>query len=140
MKKFIFILLILVMITTTGCAKKEDSKYLKEVTYKEFLNKIENEDTFILEIMATSCSHCQTFTPKLVSVLEEYEITAYKINLSNISEEDEKALKKEYSYGGTPEVIFFFEGKEKSKLHRISGDVTRSKIVAKFKSTNFIEN
>lgn len=137
--KIIAILLVAVLLVGCGATNKDESKYLKEVTYKELLKKIENKDTFILEIMATSCTHCQTFTPKLISVLEEHDITAYKINLSNISKEDEEALKAEYKYSGTPEVIFFFDGAEKSKLQRITGDVSKSSIVTKLKTTGFIK-
>ncbi len=141
MNKLKLILVLLIAVLLVGCTNNNsnEEKYLEEITYKEFLEKLENKETFILEIMATSCTHCQTFTPKFVSVLEEYDIKAYKINLSNISEEDENSLKQEQNYEGTPEVIFFFEGKEKSKLQRIGGDVSKTKIISKLKSAGYIE-
>ena len=87
MKKIkIISLLLLFVFLFTGCNK--ENKYLIEISYDEFNKKIENKETFFVEIMQDGCSYCEAFTPKLEEVLMEYEVTGYKLNLSKLSEDE----------------------------------------------------
>lgn len=144
MKRITKILLLLfVLVLFTGCTKEEensdDAKYLKEISYSELLEKIENKETFFFEVMQDGCSYCQAFTPKLISVLKEYEITGYKLNMTNLTEEEYEEFDKNFGIDGTPETIFITEGKEKTKLQRIEGNTSKTKIIAKLKSNGYIK-
>lgn len=142
MKKIAKILLLLFVFTLfTGCTKEnevEEEKYLQEISYSELLKKIENKETFFFEVMQDDCSYCQAFTPKLISVLQEYEIKGYKLNITKLTKEEHKEFDKNFGIDGTPETIFITEGKEKTKLQRIEGNTSKTKIVAKLKSNGYI--
>lgn len=142
MKKITKILLLLFVFTLfTGCTKEtevDEEKYLQEISYSELLEKIENKETFFFEVMQDDCSYCQAFTPKLISVLKEYEIKGYKLNITKLTEDEYKEFDKNFGIDGTPETIFITEGKEKTKLQRIEGNTSKTKIVAKLKSNGYI--
>ena len=132
-----FLLIILVL---SCCACNNDDKYLKEINYKKFAKKIENKETFFVEVVQTGCSFCQSFTPKLKSVLKEYKITGYQINLTTMSEEDYNLFNNEFNVKGTPATIFITEGKEISILQRIDGNKDKETIISKLKSNGYIKN
>ena len=128
----VFVLLILI----TGCGK---SKYLKEISYKEYNKMIENKETFILEIMRTDCSACISFKPKLEEVLNEYKIEVKYINTDHLSDKDKEKLFDELGVSGTPTVIFYTDGVEKTVASRINGSISTDRIIAKFKANGIID-
>jgi len=130
-------ILLLMLLIFTGCNQKE--KYLIEISYDEFKEKIENKETFFIEVMQDSCSYCQVFTPKLEEVLNEYKITGYKLNISTMSEEEYNEFSLAFGKDGTPTTIFLTEGKELSKMQRIQGNVSKQKIITKLKGNGYIE-
>lgn len=130
-------ILLLMLLIFTGCNQKE--KYLIEISYDEFKEKIENKETFFVEIMQDSCSYCQLFTPKLEEVLTEYKITGYKLNISTMSEEEYNEFSLAFGKDGTPTTIFLTDGKELSKMQRIQGNVSKQKIITKLKGNGYIE-
>lgn len=125
MKKIISILfLIIVCFSLTGCS---DSDVVTEIEYSDLEEKINNKDSFILEIVQTGCSHCEEFTPRFRAVLKDKNITAYSLNLYNLNDEDrEKFNDLTTSVSGTPTVLYFENGKETS--NRIYGAVPNEKI------------
>ena len=71
MKKIIKLgVLIITLLSITGCGKS----YMKEISYSEYKNLIENKETFILEIMRTDCSACINFKPKITDVANNYKV------------------------------------------------------------------
>ena len=135
--KIISLLLLFVAIFT-GCGK-EENKYLIELSYSEFNQKIENKETFFVEIMQDGCNYCELFTPKLEEVLMEYELTGYKLNLSKLNEEEYNDFILAYGKNGTPTTIFLTNGKEISKMQRISGNASKTKIISKLKGNGYIK-
>ena len=127
---FIFILML------SGCGKN----YMKEISYNEYKELITNKETFILEIMRTDCSACINFKPKLEQVSKEYEIEIKYINTDNLTDDEEEKLFDETGIDGTPTVIFYNKGIEKTKSSRINGSVSVDKIISKFKANGFIED
>lgn len=117
----------------------KDNSYLKEITYNQFIEKIENKEDFILYFKQNGCSHCNKFTPVFENVLNDYKVNAYFINLSNISENENKKLLSSYSISGTPTVIFIRSGKELSKLYRIDGEKSKDIIIKKLKKAEFLK-
>lgn len=138
MKKLkIISLILLTLIVFVGCAKKDE--FLIELNYKEFKEKLENKETFFIEIFQDGCPHCEAYTPKLREVLMEHKITGYQLNLSKLTEEEHNDFVLSFGSDGTPTTIFLNEGKEISKMQRISGNVAKTKIVSKLKGNGYIK-
>lgn len=139
-KTFKFLSLFLVLtIFLVGCEQKDDnSKYLVDINYTTFNDKLDNNEDFILEVVQTGCSNCTSFTPKFESVLGEYKITAYSINLTDMTDENRQEFLDKYNVSGTPTVLFFKGGKETSTLKRLTGNQSEDKIVSKLKANGYI--
>lgn len=139
MKKFKIITLILVLtFIFVGCGKG-DNNYLKELTYSDFNKKVSDAETFFVVLVQDGCPHCEEFVPKLEEVLTEYQVIGYKLNMSTMSEEEYNEFSLKYGKDGTPTTIFLNEGKELSKMQRISGNAAKSKIISKLKGNGYIK-
>lgn len=140
--KLLSLFLVLVLLVV-GCEKKEDTdntkvEYLKEISFDELKEKLDNKEDIIIEIVQTGCSNCTSFSPRFESVLNEYKIQAYSLNISYLSDEGAEWL-DEYKVDGTPTVIFFEDGEETSTLKRIVGNQSKDKIISKLKANGYIE-
>lgn len=131
--KFGFILVIIILLT--GCEKN----YMKEISYDEYKKLIENKENFILEIMRTDCSACISFKPKITQVAKDYQIEIKYINTDHLSKDEYDKLFDDTGISGTPTVIFYHDGVEKTVSSRINGSVSVDKIISKFKANGFIE-
>lgn len=131
------ILGVMVIFFITGCKTKSGT--LESITFKEYENLIENKETFVLEMMSTDCSHCQNLKPKLQKVVKEYGIKIKVINMAKLSIDDYKKFTSMVGTKGTPTIIFYKDGEEKSVATRIIGDVSKEKIVQKLKDNEVIE-
>ena len=47
---------------------------LIKLDYKDIVNKIDNKESFVLCVSRTTCSHCQSYKPKLQKVANKYNI------------------------------------------------------------------
>ena len=135
MKKILSLSIVFIILLLTGCSKI----YVKEISYQEYKELINNKETFILEIMRTDCSACINFKPKLESVANEYKVEVKYINTDNLTDEEVDKLYIDTGISGTPTVIFYNEGIEKTKSSRINGSVSTDKIISKFKTNGFIK-
>lgn len=137
MKKFLKVFILIgALVLITGC----DSKYLKKISYSTYKEKLENKETFALEIMKKDCTHCKSLKPKLISVVEKYKIKMYYIDTATLSEEDYEKLYQETGIEGTPTIIFYHNGVEETKSSRVTGDCSKDKLISKFKVNGFIED
>lgn len=137
MKKIVKLtVLVVVFLLTTGCGKS----YMKEISYDEYKELIQNKETFILEIMRTDCSACISFKPKITDVANDYKIEVKYINTDHLTDEENNKLAQETGVTGTPTVIFYHEGLEETVATRINGSVSKDKIISKFKINGFIES
>lgn len=136
MKRFgkLFLIIMLVLMTT-GCG----NKYLKEISYKEYHELLDNKESFILEIMKTDCPHCKNLKPKLEEVASKYGIEIKVLNTANMSKEDVDKLYDETGISGTPTILFYTDGEEGSIYSRIKGNVSEEKLISKFKDNDIIE-
>jgi len=127
-----------------GCQKDEvkeeiEPSNLKNITYAELMDKINNKESFILEFVQTGCTNCAAFTPKFKSVLEEYNIIAYSLNIStSVNAKEIDKLLDEYGIDGTPAVLFFKDGHETSTMKRIVGNQNKDVIKLKLESAGYI--
>jgi len=136
MKKIVkFTTLLLVIFLISGCNKS----YMKEISYKEYQKLIDNKETFILEIMKTDCSACISFKPKITQVANDYKIEVKYLNTDSLTENELNDLYQDTGISGTPTVIFYNDGIEKTKSSRINGSVSTEKIISKLKANGLIK-
>lgn len=142
MKKRVIILCSICLIVLIGgiIADKIISKeYFQELKYKDFIEKTDNKDTFVLCISQTECTHCLSYKPKLKSVANKYKLTVYYLDTDLLSEEEYNNFTNYFSFDGTPTTVFINDGEEKTAASRINGDASEEKIINKLKSNGFIK-
>ena len=134
MKKLIILTLIVIStIMFTGCS---NNNVINEINFDELEEKIDNKDSFILEIIQTGCSHCEEFSPRFKAVLKTNNLEAYSLNIYNLNNEEREKFNDLITISGTPTVIFFEKGKEEN---RISGAVSNEKIEEELKGSGYIK-
>ena len=79
-------------------------------TYDELLEKIKNEEKFLLYIKSEGCSVCEADFPKIKELVDKNNYLAYYIQADEISE----AVGQLNLYTA-PVIILFYNGKE---IHR----------------------
>lgn len=112
MKKIIIMALSLICITLTGCSGSKD---LVEIDYNELANKIENEESFVLYVGSSECSHCADYRPTLEKIIYEHKLDVYYINLAKLSDAKRKAVLDKVDAEGTPMTVYIEKGKTKSE-------------------------
>ena len=111
-----------------------------KLNYNEFKEKIDNNDSFVLCVSRTTCSHCNDYKPKLKEVSKKYNIKIYYIEINEFSNSELDYFKDNFGFdGGTPITMFIKDGKEGTTGSRIEGDVSMEKIVSKLKTNGFIK-
>lgn len=124
-------------------------KYITFVDYEEYKDLIRDDDTNIIVIGQTTCSHCINYKPALNSVAEDYNITINYLNLTELSQEENQnfyASLEKINYNdpdfveegsfGTPTTLVVKNGKV---IDYISGERTYSQLVREFTEMGIIE-
>lgn len=78
--------------------------------YEQILNKIKEEEYFLLYVSMNNCSVCHSDMPKVEKIVNEQNFPAYYIKASEIPE-----AVGQLSLFSVPVVILFYEGRE---IHR----------------------
>ena len=112
---------------------------LININVSELESKINNEETFMLVISQTGCSHCEQYLPELDRTLQEVNLNAYILNITGLDSENASTLNKYVNFSGTPTTIFFHEGMETTTLNRIVGYASKTKIKEKLKSLGYMD-
>lgn len=136
MKKIILLITSILIVFTFGCSKKER---LIEISANDFLNKIENKESFALYIGNENCSYCKLYKPTLEKALKDYNISIYHLDNSKLTNEDYNKINPIINVQSTPTIVFIKDGEEKSTLDRIVGQVSYEKTVNKFKKNGIIK-
>ena len=136
-KGIIFLTIFIGILFLTGCSNNLNT--VKEIDFTTLKSKIDNKETFILEVIQTGCSHCEEFSPRFRNLLGEYNLTGYSINLSNLTEEEKDKLYEITEISGTPTVCFFKKGNEEI-MNKIVGAVSNKEVIAKLKDAKYIKN
>ena len=134
----ICILIILVCVLLFIIGKKSDFKSIEDIDLATLKAKIDNKEKFVLVVTQTGCSHCMAYLPVLEEVGEEYKLTFYDINMTNLSDDEKTEFNKLVRFNGTPTTIFFTDGEEKSTTTRLVGEKTKDKIINRLKSEGYI--
>ncbi len=136
MKK-ILLLISIILLAVVGCS----SSNLKSINYDKFKKMVEDKKSFIVYIGQTGCSACEAFTPTFKEVLKEYDVKAYYINLTNLSDDEKDSLREIVAYTGTPTVAFITKGVDEGILtHITNGGSSKDSIISKFKTFEYIKN
>lgn len=143
MNKKVFIIsifLLLLIILFVFVFNYNSRSRLYEIDVNQVKNKIENKESFILCISATYCSHCKEYKPKLEDISREYKMNIYYINFDKYSEKEQELFRNYISFdGGTPVTLFIKNGEEETTVNRINGNVSKDKIISKFKNNGFLK-
>ncbi len=113
---------------------------LIKLDYKDIVNKIDNKESFVLCVSRTTCSHCQSYKPKLQKVANKYNIKIYYTDIDTYNKDELNDFNSRITFdGGTPVTLFIKNGEEKTTATRIEGDVSNDKIIDKLKKNVFID-
>lgn len=112
-----------------------------EITYSNYLEKIDSNEPFLVVIVKDGCGYCEMYEPILKEVADEYNLPINYINLTNLSEEDYNNLAQSNAYlkknqWGTPTTLFMLGD---SVIDSIGGYVDKDKFVD-FVKENFVVN
>ena len=118
---------------------KNESNNLIEMNTKTLKEKINNKDSFILLITKEGCSHCAENLPVFINVLEKYNLTAYKLDLADMSDSDKEYLADIANISGTPTTVFIENGEETTVLNRIVGSASRKTVIDRLKTMKYIK-
>lgn len=142
MKKILILFIGIITLFTVGCGHGS----IDEITYNEYKEMVENEESFILFIGSHECSHCAEFEITLEKVIDKYSVHFKYIDIANLSNEDYAALKKDITFTGTPTTVFIEDGVDNScnvftcdKEKRIDGALDYDTVIARLKSKGYIK-
>lgn len=112
-----------------------------EITYSNYLEKIDSNEPFLVVIVKDGCGYCEMYEPILKEVADEYNLPINYINLTNLSEEEYNDLTQSNAYlkknqWGTPTTLFMLGD---SVIDSIGGYVDKDKFVD-FVKENFVVN
>lgn len=114
--------------------------YFNELSYKELMKKIEKKDSFALVIKKDDCSYCELYVPKIERIINENKIkNIYYINISKLSKEDKEKFESLITFSGTPQTVFFEEGKELDTYTRIDGNQESKHIKRKLTQMGYLK-
>lgn len=112
-----------------------------EITYSNYLEKIDSNEPFLVVIVKDGCGYCEMYEPILKEVADEYNLPINYINLTNLTEEEYNDLAQSNAYlkknqWGTPTTLFMLGD---SVVDSIGGYVDKDKFVD-FVKENFVVN
>ena len=116
----------------------EGTAGFNEITYSEYLEKMEEKVPFLVVIVKDGCGYCEMYEPILEEVAGEYNLPINYINLTNLTEEEYNDLSKSNSYlrtnqWGRPTTLFMYGT---TVVDSIGGYVEKDNLVS-FIETNF---
>lgn len=133
----IFLFIIIILIVLSIVFSDSDDKYIQKISISDAVQKINNDDTFILYVMQDDCKFCKAFYPTFIKVLREYDLISYAMDISNISDEDLQLYNEYFDISGTPTVLFYDKGD--LSLINIEGSQTKDRVISKLEAAGFID-
>ena len=133
----LLLVIIIALVVVIAVFSENEGKYLKDISLNELNTKVSNKDSFILYVKQTNCEHCKAFSPVFVSALKDSKLTAYSLNMTDLSEDEQKTFDNMFTVDGTPTVLFITEGEE--GFLKLEGEQSKEKIISTFQKTGFIK-
>jgi predicted bacteriocin transport accessory protein len=121
----------------TGCTN--NLKTYKEIKFADFNRMIENEESFVLYIGSSNCSHCAAYTLTINRVVKQHQVSVHYIDVAKLSNEEYDQFYDMVEFDGTPTTIFIENGKEESIFNRIDGNKSYDKVIEMFRKNNYIK-
>ena len=139
MKKIKYIALICLICLSfvmTCCGEKT----LHIIDYQDLASKFKKEDTFVLYLGSSQCSHCMEFKPTLERVIADNSLDVYYIDLAKVSEEQYKEIAKKTGLEGTPTIVYVEKGVvDRDDDKRIVGTKDEEETTDYFKTIGLIK-
>lgn len=135
MKKILFIVLSLFLLT--ACGSKKFTTY-HEISYSEFKELVSSKESFPLVLGSSVCSACSMFKPTMESFISQYQIDVRYIDISKLSVDEKNELSSSLGFKSTPTTIFFKDGEQTSVYYRIVGSETYDNVVKAYKRMGYI--
>ena len=95
---------------------------MKDITSSEIIEKINNNESFIVKFYATWCGPCKMFKPVVESVSGELGI-----NINYINVDYDASLSEKYSVTSVPTIIIL--GNSGDVVYRNSGLMSRDQLL-----------
>ena len=131
--------ILLIIILSILLVNNSKDNYLERINYNKINEMINSKETFTLCISKTTCTHCQSFKPKLKEVANKYKIKIYYVDIDKENEENKQKLLELLSLSeSTPTTIFIKKGEEATSANRINGDVSKELIIERLKNNEII--
>ncbi|MDF9824010.1 putative bacteriocin transport accessory protein [Breznakia sp. PF5-3] len=122
MKKIALICSCLLVVFMSSCSASYERSTkpgeIVQITYDEYKEMKKTDDTYMVLITQTYCSHCKTYKKETLDVyLPEHGLTIYELNLTNEKNANKvfNELKEEFDgeFSGTPATLIFEDGENK---------------------------
>lgn len=113
---------------------------IKELTFSEVTQKIDNKENFVLVVSKTNCPYCEAFLPKIEKIAKKNKFVVFYIEIDKLSKSENQEFSSKVAYvNGTPTTIFIEDGEEKIAANRINGNVSEEKINSKLRLYGYID-
>lgn len=137
MKKF-FIMFVISLFLFTGCSNGKLTTYT-EISYDDYVNMMDNGESFPLVIGSSTCSACSMFKGTMESFISKYQVNVRYLDISKLSDEQFNLLKSEINFSSTPTTIFVENGKHTSVYYRIVGSENLSNVVKAYTKMGYLK-
>ena len=114
-KLFSFLILMALSIGLVACGSSN------QIQPSDLAKKIENKESMIVEVSASTCSYCKQYEPIVAEFTKKNpDVTVLNIVLDKIKDPDEKSnFVLKYAITGTPTTLFFKDGELQSTVTRV---------------------
>lgn len=127
-------LIVIIFLTSLVIVKLSNHGTYKEITFEQLEKKLNNKESFILFIGATSCSHCNDY--KLLIKGLKHKVTFYYIDLELLTVGQSDWIELKYNVTGTPLTQFIKDGES---VDYISG-ANYTKLMKKLINNGYIKD
>ncbi len=122
----------------TGCSNSKFTTYT-EISYDDYVNMMDNGESFPLVIGSSTCSACSMFKGTMESFISKYQVNVRYLDISKLSDEQFNLLKSEINFSSTPTTIFVENGKHTSVYYRIVGSENLSNVVKAYTKMGYLK-
>lgn len=140
MKKIKLLIIFILILTLAGCTSKKENEYknINKINHKEFKEKLDKKEDFILFVTREGCHYCDEMRPHFNKALASTSNKAFELDVAGISEEESNEFLDNYKINGTPHVLYFKKGEEGSILKRIThGGYSEKELTESIKNNGF---
>ncbi len=140
MKKFIYILLIMLLFLS-GCSSDKDP--INYISLDEYVEKINSDDDFVLVVGRIDCSACIAFKPILQETATSKDLKIDYVQIDETWTDEDRATlleetQKTYDFNltGTPTTLIVKDGK---LVDKITGQIEYRDLIHVLKEHNIVE-